>query len=258
MGTRPSPVKSPSLGVSAVLLGENSQHGQFAGQHPTRAEFVRSQPSSASWYGWGTGQRGSQGWDKSSWGTWGQAKVTQRLCSKCAALPPCPAPWPHSSGDSWGEPRPCPAIRPDPATPSPCVSSLLSPPVSLPSPSLPLVSAGSSGPAPSQCMHGGCPHAGWWCVCGGGAGVIIIFVFFALPWKYIVFSANPVQLHHNKTHNKNVIHFSRALHLPVSWQAIKNLSSFFWQEPCTFSSLIYESRIATDKPLLRGEGLHYL
>ena len=47
----------------------------------------------------------------------------------------------------------------------------------------------------------------------GGRSVIIIFVFFALPWKYIVFSANPVQLHYNKTHNKNVIHFSRALPL---------------------------------------------
>lgn len=92
----------------------------------------------------------------------------------------------------------------------------------------------------------------------GGRGVIIIFVFLAPPWKYIVFLANPVQLQHNKTHNKNLIHFSRALHLPASWQAIKNLSSFFWQEPCTFSSLIYESRIAIDKPLLRGEGLHYL
>ena len=28
--------------------------------------------------------------------------------------------------------------------------------------------------------------------------------------KYIVFSPNPVQLQHNKTHNKNLIHFSPA------------------------------------------------
>lgn len=30
------------------------------------------------------------------------------------------------------------------------------------------------------------------------------------PQKYIVFSPNPVQLQHNKTHNKNLIHFSPA------------------------------------------------
>lgn len=222
---------------------------------PTRAEFFRSQPSSASLCRWGTDQRGSQGWNERSWGHGGRRKTPSGSLWPSAAMP-CPAPWPHSSGGSWGEPRPCPATWPDPATLSPCVSSLLSPLLSLLSPSLPLTAADSSGPAPSQCTHGGCRCAGW--RCGGGAGVIIIFVFFALPWKYIVFSTNPVQLHHNKTHNKNVIHFSRALHLPVSWQAIKNLSSFFWQEPCTFSSLIYESRIATDKPLLCSKGLHYL
>lgn len=33
------------------------------------------------------------------------------------------------------------------------------------------------------------------------------------PQKYIVFSPNPVQLQHNKTHNKNLIHFSPA---PIS------------------------------------------
>lgn len=148
-------------------------------------------------------------------------------------------------------------VSPDPARPSSQTQPLRSPvPFGVPHPLrclwwLPA----SQGQLPDGAHTEGVPsQAGG----VGGAGVIIIFVFFALPWKYIVFSANPVQLHHNKTHNKNVIHFSRALHLPVSWQAIKNLSSFFWQEPCTFSSLIYESRIATDKPLLRGEGLHYL
>jgi len=34
---------------------------------PSRAEFVRSQPSSASLCRWGTDQRGSEGWDESSW-----------------------------------------------------------------------------------------------------------------------------------------------------------------------------------------------
>lgn len=170
-------------------------------------------------------------------------------------MPCCPARQPHSSGGSWCKPRPCPAIWPDLATLSPCGSSLLSSPV----PPIPI----SASCSHQQLRASSQPVHAWRVsprrlVVRGEAGVIIIFVFFALPWKYIVFSANPVQLHHNKTHNKNVIHFSRALRLPVSWQAIKNLSSFFWQEPCTFSSLIYESRIATDKPLLRSEGLHYL
>lgn len=61
--------------------------------------------------------------------------------------------------------------------------------------------------APSQHTQGGCPCKAGWCV-WEEEGVIIIFVFFTLLWKYIVFSDNPVQLHHNKTHNKNVIHFS--------------------------------------------------
>lgn len=62
------------------------------------------------------------------------------------------------------------------------------------------------------------------------------------PQKYIVFSPNPVQLQHNKTHNKNLIHFSPAPPSPgIFWLGIKNLSSCLWHHsPDASASLMYE------------------
>lgn len=62
------------------------------------------------------------------------------------------------------------------------------------------------------------------------------------PRKYIVFSPNPVQLQHNKTHNKNLIHFSPAPPSPgISRLGIKNLSSCLWhRSPDASASLMDE------------------
>lgn len=64
------------------------------------------------------------------------------------------------------------------------------------------------------------------------------------PQKYIVFSPNPVQLQHNKTHNKNLIHFSPSPPPPspgIFLLGIKNLSSCLWhRSPGASASLMYE------------------
>lgn len=105
-----------------------------------------------------------------------------------AVTPLCPGLQPHSSEGSWSKLRPWSAIQLEPAMPNPCASRPQLAPVYFPSPPLPARASSSSGPTAVQgqllasAYTKGVPaqadSAG---SVGGGVGVIIIFVFFALP-----------------------------------------------------------------------------
>lgn len=159
-------------GLSAVLptLGDGSQCDWFSGQHPRPSEFVSSHPSTVCLYGWGAGQRGSQGWDESRW----RHRERGKTLRSSVLVVPCQSvlhPGHQSSRGSWAEPRPCLAIQPDPATPRPCVSS---PAFSVP----PIPTSASPGHwqlrASFQSVHTWCSCAGWQC---GGGQVSSLFLF---------------------------------------------------------------------------------